>query len=155
MWVADVERRSLIKFLGTEAQWQIFRCLVKSKGTFERFVKRQEESLKEESSWCREKGKACFRVKTARSGIETGCKQENLECLERWFQKQEEELFWSVSNRKLAVKRRKAKQLKRDAKRAEIILRERRVSPMDRNEPQHLESADSHSADWKIYIKIS
>ena len=49
------------------------------------------------------------RVKTARSGIWIkGCIKENLEWIWSVSQKQERELFWSVSSRKMAVKKGKA-----------------------------------------------
>ena len=89
------------------------------------------------------------RVKTARSGIWIkGCIKENLEWIWSVSQKQERELFWSVSSRKMAVKKGKAAVALKNAKRANILIAERRVGPMDQMEPQNLESADSHFADW-------
>lgn len=57
----------------------------------------------------------------------------------------------SFSGQSVAAKWRWKKEEQRgpkNAKRANILIAERRVGPMDQMEPQNLESADSHFADW-------
>ena len=57
----------------------------------------------------------------------------------------------SFSGQSVAAKWRWKKEKQRgpkSAKRANILIAERRVGPMDQMEPQNLESANSHFADW-------